>query len=373
MKRIKLFIDGHWFDDPFQSPCSYLKGLYSQILNDPEFELYIAAANVNNLKEAFRYNENFHYLKYNNPSKYYRLSIEIPKIIKTHSIDISHYQFVSPLIKHKKEIVTVHDILFKDFKDQFPLNYRLTKDFLFRRSAKRADLIATVSSYSKESLLRNYNIPIEKLIITPNGISEEFLNSNDYESQTDILAKYGIDKYILCVSRFEPRKNHLSLVKAYVELRLWEQNIKLVLIGRKDIPVLELENYINTLSSGVKENILQLDKIALPDLISFYRQAKLFVYPSIAEGFGIPPLEAAVLKTKVLCSNTTAMADFSFFEEDLFNPLDIEELKKKILLKINSNEKTRLELIAKKVKDMYDWKRISEEFKTHIKTLFLTK
>jgi glycosyltransferase involved in cell wall biosynthesis len=370
MRKIKVFVDGHWFDDPFQSPCSYIIGLYSVLSSDPEFEIYIAARNMELLRDAFNNNSRINYLQYSSHSKYYRLAIDIPRLIKKYNIDIAHYQYVSPLIKNTKEIVTIHDVLFKDFPKQFPLLYKLSKDLLFFLSSYRADLIATVSTYSLNALIKHYKLNPIKTIITPNGISNDFLETHN-EDIVDIKSKYNLDQYILCVSRIEPRKNHITLVKAYVQLQLWKSNIKLVLIGRKDIPVQTLETYIKGLPIEIQNSILHIDRISTPELISFYKKASIAIYPSIAEGFGIPPIEAACLKTKVLCSNATAMADFNFFGNDLFDPLNIEELKNKIQTKLSANDTVRLQNISSLVIENYNWKKIAGDFSTRIKKMFI--
>jgi glycosyltransferase involved in cell wall biosynthesis len=91
-------------------------------------------------------------------------------------------------------------------------------------------------------------------------------------------------------------------------------------------------------------------------LREFLNGAELFVYPSLAEGFGIPPLEAGVLKTPVLCSSKTAMGDFQFFGDDLFDPEDTIEfqakLKKKLEYKTNEG---KLDYICDTIQSVYSW------------------
>ncbi|SKC38378.1 glycosyltransferase family 4 protein [Ohtaekwangia koreensis] len=370
MRKIKLFVDAHWFDDPFQSTCVFIKGLYTEIANDDRFELYMSAVDVELLKKEFNYSDKIHYLKYNSHSKYYRLAIDIPNLIRKHKIDIAHYQYVSPLIKNTKEIVTIHDLLFLDFTNLFPWHYRTVKNFLFKRSAKRSDLVTTVSNYSSNAIIKHYYIPKNKIILTPNGVSQDFFRDFSEAPLPDIKSRYNLKKYILYVSRIEPRKNHISLVKAYVENKIWDADTKLVLIGREDIAVKELDHYLNELPESLKQNIVQLKNIPFEELLSFYRNAALFVYPSIAEGFGIPPLEAAALKTKTLCSNSTAMSDFSFFGNDLFPPLDIETLSLKMAAKLKEDDVLRREHLSKFILENYNWKVIASNFSSDILNLF---
>ena len=86
----------------------------------------------------------------------------------------------------------------------------------------------------------------------------------------------------------------------------------LSLIGHKSIAVPELDDMIDKLPGNIKQFICIIHETSDEDLLAFYAAATLFIYPSKAEGFGIPPLEAAALKTPVICSNTSGMSDFSF-------------------------------------------------------------
>lgn len=365
MKKIKIFVDGHWFDDLYQSTCVFLKGLYSELLQDERFQIYIAAVDTNQLKKVFNYSDKINYLPYRSSSKYYRLAADIPRLIRQHNIDVSHFQYVSPLVKNSIEIVTIHDILFKEFKELFPWNYRFTKDFLFKRSAKRAELVTTVSQYSCDAIMKHYSIPSERIKIVPNGISEDFFTLNSQEGHS-IREKNKLKEYVLYVSRIEPRKNHLSLLKAYVQAELWKDSIKLVFVGRTDIQVSELNDLMSSLPDYIFKNIVWLENVGFKELIDLYKNASLFVYPSLAEGFGIPPLEAASLKVKTLCSNATAMSDFSFFEHDLFNPNDITELAMKMRLKIQHDDLNRRNEISELIKDRYCWRKIGDNFSSLI-------
>ena len=93
------------------------------------------------------------------------------------------------------------------------------------------------------------------------------------------------------------------------------------------------------------------------------RSADLSIYPSIAEGFGIPPLESLAAKIPTICSNTTAMSDFQFFGDCLFNPLDIDDLKSKIdigLNEMNINQK------SSQMQEKFTWQLAAEQFKKAI-------
>ena len=270
-------------------------------------------------------------------------------IIKKYNIDYAHFQYIAPLIKYCRYIVTIHDVLFNDFKDSFPLSYRLIKNFLFRISAEKSDIFLTVSNYSKERISKYYQIPLDKIRVIPNGVGEDFFNMPIESSDNDIFFSHNLEKFILYVSRVEPRKNHLILLKAFNELQLWDRGYKLVFIGRQDLPYPELDSFLEEGSKELIESVFRISNVSHESLKLFYHHCALFVYPSIAEGFGIPPLEAITAGAPTLCSNSTAMSEFSFLEDDLFVPTDLEELKQKILRKISTADSIQRVLFLKDI------------------------
>ncbi len=360
---MKILVDAHVFDETHQGTRTYIKGLYTELIElRPNDYFYFVAYDLQKLSNEFGEHKNVSFIQLKK-KKYLRLLIEIPLIIRRYKIDYAHFQYIAAPIKNCKQIVTTHDILFKDFRNLFPLKYRIVKDILFRISAYRADILFTVSEYSRNSISRHYKIPIENIGITPNGVSTRAFSVGSEDEIQELRTKYKIDKFILYVSRIEPRKNHLLLLKAFCELKLWERNYKLVFVGRKDFSFGDLDVYLDQCHKFCKENLLILESIGFYELVLFYKSTSLFVYPSIAEGFGIPPIEAISAGADVLCANTTAMSDFVFLEDDLFNPYDLNELKIKILQKINNpHDPSRSLQLIDIVTEQYSWRKSAEKF-----------
>jgi glycosyltransferase involved in cell wall biosynthesis len=328
---MRLFIDAHLFDDGFQQGSkTYLRELYNELIPiSPDIEFFFCAVDPSLVKSEIINAPNVHFIKYAYHNKFYRLSIEIPQLIEKHKIDFAHYQYITPLFKTCKEIITIHDLLFIDFPNYFPFSYRVVKNYLFRRSAKRAELLLTVSEYSKASIVKNYKISEATVYLTPNGVSpNSFVTKTN--TPVDIKVKYNLKKYILYVSRFEPRKNHITLLKAFESLPETLSSFQLVFVGKRSLEVKEFDNYYGKLAGAVRDKILLIENVSHDELLSFYSNCSVFVFPSLAEGFGIPPLEAVALNATTLCSNTTAMAEFTFLGDQLFNPSDLSELTKKL-------------------------------------------
>jgi glycosyltransferase involved in cell wall biosynthesis len=366
MRPIRLLVDCHWFDDHYESTAVHLKGLYKELRYNPDFEIFAATSNPEKLQNEFGDLGNIRCIQLSSKSKYYRLAIDLPRIIKTNNIDVAHFQYISPLFKTCKEIVTIHDLLFMDFPKLFPLSFRLRNLIFFSISARRADLVTTVSEYSLNRIKENFNIPSKKLSLISNGISEDFFKGG-FKNVKDI---FHVGDFVLCVSRIEPRKNQILLLRSFCELKLWEKKIYLIFIGRKDFDVPLFDSFLANLPEEIRSFIKIIPEVSFDLLKSFYLSARLVVYPSLAEGFGLPPLEAAALGVPVLCSNATAMNDFFFLGENLFDPMDIDELNKKILLNLFGAYSGNPKDISSKIALKYDWKKIAILFEQDVKKLF---
>jgi len=360
--KIKLLVDAHIFDDSFQGTTTYLSGLYNSLVIDSEFEIYLAASNTDSLKSTFT-NERFKFINLPKSTKFKRILYDFPRIIKQNKIDIAHFQYITPPIKNCKYINTIHDLLFIEYPQYFPLRYKIINYCAFFLSAINSDLICTVSEYSKSSLIKYFKIRENKLLITPNGMNPVG------PLESTFINNYNHGLYLLFVGRMEPRKNHLLLLKAYVELKLYNQNLNLVFIGKiKDLEVVNFNIYYKNLPIEIKNRVIILQDISKHELEYFYKNASLFVYTSVAEGFGIPPLEAIMNGCKVICSNQTAMADFEFFGKYLFDPNNFNELKDKIVSTLQE-KKYPFEEIQKAIRERYCWRKISEKFSERIKLI----
>ena len=368
---MKILVDAHCFDyNTTEGIKTYIKGLYSELVNiATDIDFYFVAQNTEKVKHIFGQGNNIHYINLASKNKIYRLLFEFPAIIKKYGIDVAHYQYTSPLIKNCKNIVTLHDILFKDYPKMFPLSYRLIKGFLFKLSAKRADLLLTVSNYSARQIAQHYNIPINKIGVTPNAVSEDFY-SIDKNEAADFVKSQGFEKYILYVSRIEPRKNQIALLKAYNELQLWKDKYDLVFIGRRTLATPDFDAYYEQLPEEIKSHIHIYNQVSYHNLKLWYKAASLFVYPAVAEGFGIPPIEAGATGIPCVCSNRTAMGDFKFFNDNLVDPMNLDNLKNQIIKNLKQQDKGLLSEIQKQIYSTYNWRSIASNYYVELKRYF---
>jgi len=211
---------------------------------------------------------------------------------------------------------------------------------LFKWSAKSSEIVLTVSEFSKKQIQKHFKI--QDIAITPNAVDPVYYEDYDKAAiKKEVKNQYNIDNYWLYVSRWEPRKNHHTLLKVFVENKFYNR-FSLVFIGDKSIENREYNEYFATLSDEIRSKIITLNKVDFQKLLLLLRGADLSIYPSYAEGFGIPPIEAIAAKIPSVCSNTTAMADFHFMNENTFNPYDKQDMLRVIQNNLSQNFDTSL-------------------------------
>lgn len=361
-KDLRIFVDAHCLDKEYQGTNSYVKGLYTAMMNiHPEIDICFGAHNPENIFKAFP-GKDPKVIQYRSKSQSARLLADIPTILKKRSFDFAHFQNIAPLgRKNCKYVLTLHDVLFEDYKEQFPLFFRKSRSFFFKKSITNAQIKTTVSTYSKQRIALHYSIQQNDIHVIANA-GNHVRNSLSEINHKPFKRKYDLKDYILYVSRIEPRKNHAVLIKAWKSLQLCKQGIRLVFIGHYSIYCKALEKELSRLTYHERSMIHFLSDLPEDDLEHFYLNCRLFVYPSLAEGFGIPPIEAALYRKPVICSNRTAMMEYDFFSPYFFNPEKVEELCSHINTILEHPPcENQLKSISEKVSTLYNWEKSAEQ------------
>ena len=355
----KIFVDAYLLNKEFQGTKTYIQELYKEFSRrNPKVEIYFGCFWAEELIEEYKAFENIHLLFYKKQSRLKRMLFEIPKLIEKHQFDFAHFQYVIPFRRNSKTkyIVTIHDILFNDFRDEFSKSYRIKRNSLFKSSAQKSDVLCTVSQYSSDRIKEIYKIK-KPIYITPNGVKQAYFESfNKSEEASYIAKKYKTSNYLLYVSRIEPRRNQQLLLRLFEQL---PKDLQLVFIGERTLKNNALDKQWQELSSEVKERIHFFKGIEDKDLLSFIRAAKAFVYPSKAEGFGIPPLEAGAARIPVLCSNATAMSDFTFFDPYHINFLNENDVLLSLQKILSETDSSKLNQISDAIQKNYSWEKAS--------------
>ncbi len=235
--------------------------------------------------------------------------------------------------KKTKLVVTAHDLSFEYFPEAFSLKQRFWHYLInFRALVKRADAVIAVSHSTKEDLVSVYKVDPKHITVIHSGVDGEFrpLSRNNTEL-LEVQKKYKLPhNFILSLGTFEPRKNTTATVRGFeafctVYPRLSE-NMHLVLAGAYGWKSEELRQAV--VHSPLRKRIRVVGYVAPEDKPSLYNLAKAFVYPSLYEGFGFPPLEALACGTPVITSAVASLPEIvgkSAILIDPYRPDDIME------------------------------------------------
>ncbi len=230
--------------------------------------------------------------------------------------DIFHAtEHLLPRLKRCKTVLTVHDLIFALFPEHhLPLNKWFLNRFM-PVFVHRADAIITVSESSKRDLIRLYNVPPERITVIYEGVDARFQPNSDPEVSASLRNRYHLpDRFILYVGTIEPRKNLTTLLEAFKQmlvmhsdLKLETLNLKLIIAGRPGWLYQPTFDRIKAL--GLEDHVHVLGYVPGQDLPALYRAAEVFAFPSLYEGFGLPPLEAMACGTPVVCSNASSLPE----------------------------------------------------------------
>ena len=348
-----FFVDCHVFDKGFQGTRTYIQGLYLELIKEKDKRFYFAAFDTENLKSIFGIQDNVFYLKYSSNNPVLRLLFEIPYLIKKNKIEYAHFQYRVPPIKLCKYIVTTHDVLFEDYPEYFPKLNRIESFYTYKLSAKVSEIVFTVSEYSKNQILKH--LKVKEVTVMPNGVEDVFYEDYDKELiQKKVFEEYGISNYLIFISRWEPRKNHHLVLKTFNNLKLYK-NHYLIFIGDDTFRNKEYDKEFTSLPNEVKQKVIVLKRLGFEKMITLLRCALVSIYPSKAEGFGIPPLESIAARIPTISSNTTAMSDFDFMNQYSFDPSNEKEFSVKLKMVIDKKDDD-LESKIKIIRERYNWK-----------------
>ena len=210
-----------------------------------------------------------------------------------------------PLVCPKNTIATIHDSGFMVFPETYGFLSRLYLKWMNRLIIKKAKLILTPSEFSKNELVRLYNFPKEKIIVSPLGCQERFFNAAS--ASAEILKKYGLSKpFIVSVGRIEEKKNFANQIRAFNILRR-NFDCQYLLVGQPGRGYEKAKAEIE--SSPFKPDIIEHGWVDHAELPALLRSAELLLFVSRYEGFGIPVLEAMASGCPVVASRKNSLEE----------------------------------------------------------------
>jgi glycosyltransferase involved in cell wall biosynthesis len=358
---MKIGIDAKWF---FNGPPSgrvviknHIKHLI-EINNSNEYYLFMDRRNK---KDVFPYKgDNIHLIYIWSDINLISNALIVPFYGRKLKLDVIVFQNYPGNSKHYASISFIHDTLFLSHPQYYSYWERIYFAPL-RLMARNATRICTVSNEEKNRLIKyGYKINSNDIKVIYHGVDEKYKPIECYSKDTldRIRNKYNLpDKYLLFVGRLNIRKNIYHLIQSIPCIK--DKNISLVVVGDKNWKMFDLDKLVRKID--IKERIIFTGSINDDDLACIYALAKIFCFPSYAEGFGLPPLEAMAAGIPVIVSKNTSMPEICGEAGNYVDPNSIDNITDMInnLLydKILSNKKRKIGIQRSKE---FTWRHSAE-------------
>jgi glycosyltransferase involved in cell wall biosynthesis len=283
-----------------------------------------------------------------------------PRDLRRRRADVAHVQYLVPPWAPCPVVTTIHDLAFRRFPGLFPVKHRLLLNWLIPLAARHAAHVITGSEATRRDLCEFYHLPAEAVTVTPYAADPQFRPQHPARAREAVRRRLGIPgPYVLSVGVLQPRKNLPRLVRAYGRIAARFPH-RLVLVGKEGWANAELRAAAASLPVG-KEAIFT-GYVADADLPALYAGADLFVYPSLYEGFGLPPLEAMACGTPVLTSNTSSLPEVVGEAGRTVDPTDERALSLALeALLADPAERARLRAAGQARAAEFSWERTARE------------
>jgi glycosyltransferase involved in cell wall biosynthesis len=289
-----------------------------------------------------------------------REQLAIPAILRRERPDLFHTpHYVLPPLARCPSVVTIHDCIHLTFPQYLPNRFAYAYAHTFMWSAAhRSVRILTVSEASKRDILRFFEVPEEKITVIYNAIDERFGVAPPDEEIARVQERYQLfDDFILYAGNIKPHKNLERLIEAFHQLRSEGfDRLDLLIIGDEISKYATLRRAVHRYKLHKAVRFLGF----VPDrtLAVLYRLARVFVFPSLYEGFGLPPLEAMASGTPVVTSNVSSLPEVVGDAAVLIDPYDPAAIADGVR-QVLTTPSLRADLIARglaKVRE-YSWER----------------
>jgi glycosyltransferase involved in cell wall biosynthesis len=303
---------------------TYVRNLIRQLARQDSTNEYVLVCGPSDCAAAKALGENFRAVPDRSRPYSIREQISVPLDLRREGIDLFHApHYVLPPLVHCRSVVTIHDCIHLMFPQYLPnrLAWAYARTLMWA-ATHRSDRVLTVSETSKRDILRFFDIPPEKIEVIYNGIDERFWTAPPEEEVVRVRERFQLtDPFLLYAGNIKPHKNLERLIEAFHRLRQDGcPELKLLIIGDEISKYAALRHAVHR--HHLHKHVRFLGFVSTDMLAVLYRLAAVFVFPSLYEGFGLPPLEAMASGTPVVTSNVSSLPEVAGDAALLVDPGD---------------------------------------------------
>lgn len=353
---MRFAVDAHAIGRHLTGNEVYIRSLlggFAEVDRRSEFITYVSAPGAERwIPERFT-------VRQVSSNPYTRLGWDLGRLIRADRPDLIHVQYTAPLLTRTPVVVTVHDVSFIEHAEYFTAARRSQLRLTVGQTVRRAARILTVSEFSRDAILRAYDIAPEKVRVVPNAANPQFRVIGRERAQNAVQGRLGFDApFIFSVGDLQPRKNQIGLIAAYSRLLTECPQLKhhLVLTGKETWFTPKVREAAR--SCGFASRIHFTGFVSDDDLLELYNACDCFVFPSFYEGFGLPILEAMACGRAVACSNTSSMPEVADGAGLLFDPHQTAEITRALKdILLDSELRGRMERLGVQRAAAFTWKK----------------
>jgi glycosyltransferase involved in cell wall biosynthesis len=304
VEQIRLAIDGHGLGSRVGGNETYMRTLLKALASSKETHV---VCYVRQDESLGRLPATMKALRGRDPIT--RNFVELPVRTRLDRAEVLHCQYFLPPFCPRSAVM-IHDVSFEEHPEWFSRRDLFLLKAWVPISVRQAGVILTVSEFCKERIAEIYRISPERIHVTPNALPPDFGRSITIADGLAAARRFGITKpYLICVGNLQPRKNVDRLIAAWVQLRKRRKDLdlQLVVVGRKAWMFHAI--FESARSSAFFADIIFTDYVSASSLPFLYAGAELMIYPSLYEGFGLPPLESMACGTPVITGKHTGLRE----------------------------------------------------------------
>lgn len=336
---------------------------------------YIVFLRKFNYDQFIPRNANFHRALADIPWYSVEEQIRFPRILNTYNLDVMHFlHFNVPILYKRPFVVTIHDLILLDYptrknSTRSALTYRLKHEGykrVIRHAVTRSEHIITTSQFTKDTIHFHFPVPKQKMTPIYGGVDTQSFGISEQSTQGgDPTIDFSLVpyRYVLYVGNAYPHKNLEGLLRVFARLirNTAYQHWKLVLVGKEDYFYRRIQALIQDL--GISDSVVLTGFVSDTALTELYRQAGLFVFPSLYEGFGFPPLEALSAGTPALVSNYTSLPEVCGDVVEYFDPQNTEVWLQKLMYVLDNLDDIRQtqQRASPDLLNQYSWRTMAQQ------------
>jgi glycosyltransferase involved in cell wall biosynthesis len=256
------------------------------------------------------------------------------KSLRNYNIDLFYSPYYKiPLFSKIPSVSQILDLMFlnhPEYKKNLPIRHKLYYALFGKTFARKSWSIITDSEHAKNDIIKLWKVNPEKIVVIPLGLADRYRPVKDENLLNQVRKRLNLpEKYILYLGNFKPHKNVPSLILAFKEIENKFPDYKLVLAGTIDKHGAKIKDLVA--QEGLGDKVTYTDTIRESDYPeAILSMADIFVFPTLYEGFGLPPLEAMACGTPVIASDLTSVPEVVGDASMLINPLNIESISKSL-------------------------------------------